>query len=160
MLPQQHNLESSPIPSNIGKSYQYNPISVDPSLHFDSIESLLSYIYYLTSNHLPNEVDYDSKELLEVHKGKSILKIDKYLRCAVPSPELEFILESKGIQNYESYLDPDFNFKHGICDNEGIISEVFSPDIKGDHFNPYIRFKSCISSSSRSCSLLMDLVGL
>jgi hypothetical protein len=97
---------------------------------------------------------------LEVHKGKSVLKIDKYLSCAVPSPELEFVLESKGIQNYEAYLDPEFNFKHGICDNEGVISEIFSPDIKGDHYNPYIRFKSCISSASRSCSLLMDLVGL
>jgi hypothetical protein len=61
---------------------------------------------------------------------------------------------------YDSFLDPEYQFKHGICTHKDTISEIFSPDIKGDHYNPYIRFKSCISGSSRSCSLLMDLVGL
>jgi len=167
----------------------------DPTrLHFKNVSSLLSYIYYLTSNHLTKrEVDYDSKELLAVHKGKSVLKLDKYISCAIPSPELEFVLESIGIMNYDCYLDPEFNWKHGICksvpqleegkivewvringqsiptygdpkpssgDRTWVLSEIFSPNISGDHFNPYVRFKSCISSSSRSCSLLMDLVGL
>lgn len=106
------------------------------------------------------QVDYDSKELLDLHRGKSVLKLDKYISCAIPTPDLEFVFESQGIMEYDSFLDPEFQFKHGICTHEGIISEIFSPDIKGAHYNPYIRFKSCSSGSSRSCSLLMDLVGL
>jgi hypothetical protein len=134
----------------------------DPSkLHFDSIGSLLSYFNYLTStkNQL-REVDYDSKELLQVHQGKSVLKIDKYIGCALPAPDLEFILESQGIMDYDAYLDPEFNFKHGICDHDGVISEIFTPNLSGDHYNPYIRFRSCVSSASRSIRLLMDLAGL
>jgi len=135
-------------------------MELNHGLHFKNLSSFISYIYYLTSSSANSEVDYDSKELLELHKGKSVLKVDKYLSCAIPSPELEFVLESQGILNYEAFLDPEFNWKHGICTHDDIISEIFSPNISGDHFNPYIRFKSCISSSSRSCSLLMDLAGL
>lgn len=138
------------------------------TLHFSNIDSFISYIYYLTSKKDNgrttgrdfNVFDYDSPELLACHSGKSVLKVDKYIRCCVPSVDLEFILESSGISDYSCFLDPDYNFKHSVCTLEGVISEIFSPAISGDHFNPYIRFKSCVSSSSRSCSLLMDLVGL
>lgn len=159
---------------------------LDTGLHFDNLDSFISYIYYLTSkksqhgnykeklgeNYLNNEFcdavqnsfvgefDYDSKELLDCHIGNCVLKIDKYIRCAIPTSELEFILESRGIHNYEAFMDPSFNWKHSICLKNDIISEIVSPNIKGDHYNPYIRFKSCVSSASRSCSMLKDLVGL
>jgi hypothetical protein len=127
------------------------------SFKIDSDSLVLSGMQQIRGSY---QVDYDSKELLDVHKGKSVLKLDKYISCAIPSPDLEFILESQGIMEYDSFLDPEYQFKHGICTHKDIISEIFTPIIKGDHHNPYIRFKSCISGSSRSCSLLMDLVGL
>ena len=105
-------------------------------LHFKNISSLLSYIYYLTSNKKQiNEVDYDSKELLEVHKGKSVLKLDKYLSCCIPSSELEFVLESQGIMEYDTFLGPDYQFKHGFCTWDDVLSELFTRSIKGDHYN-------------------------
>ena len=103
---------------------------VDPSLHFDNVEGLLSYIYYLTSNENALEgtpVDYDSKELLEFHKGKSVLKIDKYISCCVPAADLEFVLESQGIMNYDCFIDPEFNFKHGV-----ILAQLTQSDCRKD----------------------------
>lgn len=131
-------------------------------LHFDNLRSFLSYLEYLSDTHLRSGVvaDFDSSLLKKCHSGNSVLLVDKYVNCAVPSVDLEFILESQGIQDYEAYLDPDFNFKHSICKKGDTLSEVFSANISGDHFNPYIRFKACVGNGSRCCSKLLDLAGL
>ena len=133
----------------------------DPNLIKEqTLDSFLSYLEYLTDNKTQfagETAKFDSSTLLDSHKDKSILLVDKYLSCAVPSAQLEFLLESQGIMDYNADLD---GFKHSICSNEGVISEVFSPNIHGEHFNPYKRFQSCCSASSRTCSKALDLVGL
>lgn len=124
-----------------------------------NLESLLSYVQYLTSNKNIEckTAGFDSSTLIDTHKGKSVFLVDKYVNCAIPSVSLEFLLESQNIWNYNAGLN---GFTHRICVNEDVISEIFSPNIKGEHFNPYKRFQSCCSSASRSCSDLLDLAGL
>ena len=141
-----------------------DPIATDRSLHFDNLENVFSYLEYLTYN--KNEeipVNFSSEELRSCHTGKSIWLIEKYLNCSIPCSDLEFLFESQGISAFEAYLDPDLNFTQLICNsntNEEVFSEIFRLNISGDHFNPYIRYKSCLSSASRTCSKLMDLAGL
>ena len=139
-----------------------------------NIDSLISYVQYLADNKTVfdgKEAKFDISLLLDSHKGRSVFLVDKYLNCAVPSAQLEFVLESQGIMEYGASLD---GYKHSICTDSGAIidngcnskiagpaiSEIFSPNIVGDHFNPYIRFKSCCSVASRTCSKVLDLVGL
>jgi len=128
-----------------------------------NIDSLISYVQYLADNKTQfdgKEVKFDSSLLLDCHKGRSVFLVDKYLTCAVPSAQLEFLLESQGIMEYGASLD---GYKHSICSDSGSnpeLSEIFSPNIVGDHFNPYIRFKSCCAVASRTCSKVLDLVGL
>ena len=95
----------------------------------------------------PIECTFGDSLLVGSHLGKSSLFIDKYLDCSIPDIQLEFLFESQGIADYSAYLDPSREFKHCICSNselsassEDIISELFIPNVKGDHFNPYIRF--------------------
>lgn len=136
---------------------------VDSKLHFDNLGGFLSYLEYLTSNKIKfNEIkaDHDSDSLKNCHIGNSVLLVDKYVNCSIPSPDLEFLLESQGIVDYEAYLDPEYQFSHSICGSEEALSEIFSVNIRGDHFNPYIRYKSCAVSGIRSCGTLLDLVGL
>ena len=110
---------------------------------------------------------------MEAHKNKSIFLVDRYIYCAIPTPDLEFLLESQGIFNYNADLE---GFKHSVCTNRdslpnsgeyekagGVsynLSEIFSPNIVGEHFNPYKRFQSCLSVASRTCSKVLDLAGL
>lgn len=129
-------------------------------LHFKNLSGLVSYLEYLADTQIGKKADFDSSLLKDAHIGKSVLFIDKYQNCSVPSVDLEFIFESQGIFDYEASLDPDFNFKHSICSKDDVISELFVPDIEGDHYNPYIRFKSCVGIGSRTCSKLLDLAGL
>ena len=129
-------------------------------LHFKNLSGLVSYVQYLADTQISEKAGFDSSLLKDAHIGKSVLLIDKYVNCSIPSVDLEFIFESQGIFEYEASLDPDFNFKHSICSKGDTISELFSPNIEGDRYNPYIRFKSCVGIGSRTCSKLLDLAGL
>jgi len=140
------------------------PPEIQPSnkLHFDNLESFCTYLEYLPDTQIANNcvtADFNSLSLKNCHIGNSILLVDRYVDCSIPSVDLEFLFESQGISNYEAFLDPEFNFKHSICTHGDSISELFSPDITGDSFNPYIRWKTCVSKGSRTCSKLMDLAG-
>jgi len=131
-------------------------------LKFDNLGSFVSYLEYLTDTHFSENAiaDFDSPLLKKAHFGNSILLVEKYAKCSIPDLQLEFIFESMGIQNYNAALEPGATFKHSICTHEGVTSEIFSPNITGEHFNPYIRFQSSSSSAVRSCSKFMDLAGL
>lgn len=131
-----------------------------PNIDFTTIESFLSYLEYLTDNKNcinTTEGSFGDDSLLDSHKNRSILLVDKYVKCAVPSSQLEFLFESLGIYEYDSSLN---GYNLSICQKNDSTSEILSPDITGDHYNPYIRFKSCSSASSRTCSKLLDLAGL
>jgi len=132
---------------------------------FRSLSDLVGYFKHLSGNKNQNNDNvgtFGDSLLLGAHLGKISLFIDKYLDCAIPDIQLEFLFESQGIADYSAYLDPSREFKHCICSNSGpedIISELFIPNVKGDHFNPYIRFKSSSVCGSQQCSKLMDLAG-
>ncbi|GAH74654.1 unnamed protein product, partial [marine sediment metagenome] len=75
--------------------------------------------------------------------------------------QLTFLFESQGIINFNADLDQDRQFKHKVCkDNDGNITEMYYPNIHGEHFNPYKRYCSSVSSASQQCSKLMDLAGV
>jgi hypothetical protein len=126
-----------------------------------NIHDYLSYVHILTSNTFLHECTFGDSKLESLHLGKSILFNSKYISCCVPSPQLEFILESQGIYEYEAELK---GFSHSICsrsiDGVDYISDVYSPYIKGEHFNPYVRYKSSIAAASRTCRHLFNLAGL
>ena len=127
----------------------------------DSLNSLCSYVQYLTSNVSSEGIaNFRDEKLLNRHFGKSILLFDKYLLCSIPDPQLEFIFENQNIENYSAELDLDNKFKCSICDNEGAISEIVSPFIHAEHFNPYKRWLSSVSSGCRACSSILDIAGL
>lgn len=120
------------------------------------LPSLLSYLEYLTDN--KNLVcDFDSPDLQKSHENKSTLLLNDYISCTIPSHQLEFLLESQGIMDYGCTLE---GYYHQVCTEEDLISELFTPKVKGDHYNPYIRYQSNCSSASRTCSKVLDLAGL
>jgi len=135
----------------------------DPTTkHLKTLDSLLCYVQHLSDSFSRTSVlcDYDSKRLLNAHFDKSSLFIDKYIQSAIPDVQLEFLFESQGIMEYSAWLDSDKKYKHVVCDSEDHFSELFIPNIRGDHFNPYIRFKSSSVCGSQQASKLMDLAGL
>lgn len=126
-------------------------------LSFKNLDSFCSYVQYLTAEGISEKHKFNDSELLKAHSGNSSLLIDKYVLCSIPTVQLEFLLESRGIFNYNA----DFGgFKRCLCINDNIISESFSPIIYAEHFNPYKRFQSCMSSASRTCRKVLDLAGL
>jgi len=107
------------------------------------------------------EAPHGSSLLMTAHKNKSSLFIDKYISCTIPDPQLEFLLESIGIMEYNADLVRDREFKYTVCeDKEGVISELFTPNISGDRWNPYIRFKSSSVCGTQQCSKLLNLAGI
>lgn len=152
----QYNLESVPVST----ATVAVATTADPGLHFDNLRSLLCYLDYLTDTQIPIITGFDSQVLKESHIGKSVFLTEKYIKCSIPSPDLEFIFGSLDIEDYNAYLDPEFNFKHKICNNNNILSEVFYPNIHGDHYNPFIRWNSTAAACCRSCSKLLDLAGI
>jgi len=106
-------------------------------------------------------VEHGSSLLMAAHKNKSSLFVDKYINCVIPDPQLEFLLESIGIMEYDADLVPGREFKYSVCqDDDGVVSELFVPNISGDRWNPYMRFKSSSVSGSQQCSKLSNLAGI
>jgi len=123
-------------------------------------------------------VDHGDKALLDIHKHRSGLVFDKHFECVIPDLQLEFLLESQGIDpaDYSAYLDPGLDsdnpgyFTHKVClhesddlsdgDVSGDITESFYPVIKGGRWNPYIRYSSSRVSGSQQTHKLLDLVGV
>jgi len=88
------------------------------------------------------------------------LIFDKHFDSVYPDPQLEYILESCGIFDYSAELVLNKEFKHCVCGDSDYITESFFPNIQGDHWNPYIRFKSSAVCGSQQCTKIMDLVGI
>lgn len=151
-------------------------------LEFTNLNDFCSYVQYLTADKgifsnttegykekcsltkygifEAKKAKYGDSLLLNAHKSKSSLLIDKYVLCSIPDVQLEFLFESRGIFNYNAELASPDAFKRYICEDNHVLSESFSPVIIGEHFNPYKRFQSCLSSASRSCSKILDLAGV
>jgi len=98
--------------------------------------------------------------LLESHIGSSSLIFDKHFDSVYPDPQLEYIFESQGIFDYSAALVEGSEFKHCVCNADNIVSESFFPNVAGDHWNPYIRFKSSSVCGSQQCTKLLDLAGI
>ena len=129
------------------------------SLQCDNLALLYSYFKHLSDSKI-TPIEYCSKDLYTAHLKKSGLVFDKHFDCIYPDPQLEYVLESQGIFDYSAQLVEGKEYKHVVCDNDGAISELSYPNIKGDHFNPYIRYKSSSVCGSQQCSKLLDLSGI
>ncbi len=126
---------------------------------FSDLDSLYSYFKHLSDNKI-NSVDYDSKELRKAHFGNSNLVFDKHFGCVYPDSQLEYIFESQNIMDYSAWLVEGKEFKHTVCATDNILSESFYPNVTGDKWNPYVRYKSSSVCGSQQCSKIMDLVGI
>lgn len=131
-------------------------------LKFRTLSEFVGYLEPLSDNAFfrKNLTEFQSSTLLNAHCNKSSLFVDKYISCSIPDPQLEFLFESQGLFNYEAEFDFNNKFRHLICESEGKISEMFIANIRGDSYNPYIRFKSSNVCGSQQTSKLMDLAGL
>lgn len=103
---------------------------------------------------------FDSNRLLECHTGNSSLFVDKYISAVFPDLQLELLLDGCGISNYDAWWDPGRHFKHIICETSNVVSELFIPNIRGDRYNPYIRYMSSIVCGSQQVRKLLNLAGL
>lgn len=126
-------------------------------IEFKNLDDLCSYVQYLTAEGVFERYKSGNSGLLDAHLGKTSLIFDKYVLCSIPNVQLEFLFESMGVFNYNAEFD---GFKRCFCTNEDVISESIVPVIYGEHFNPFKRFQSCISSASRTCRKVLDLAGL
>jgi len=107
-----------------------------------------------------HKVSHGSKILMNLHFDKAALFIDKYFFCVDPTPQLQYVMESMGIFDYDTYFDQGKEFHHLVCESEDHFSEIFRPNVKGDRWNPYMRYQSARSSGSIQCSKLMLLSGV
>jgi hypothetical protein len=145
---------------------QQSLLSPDPSENltkFSSLGDLVGYFKHLSDNKIlngPMDGFFGGSTLLNAHLNKSALFFDKYFDCSIPDVQLEFLFESMGISSYEAYLHSDKKFKHFICECENHFSELFVPNVVGDRWNPFVRFKSSNVCGSQQCSKLLDLAGL
>lgn len=129
------------------------------SLSINSLSVLYSYFKHLSDSTI-SPSNYGSKDLYTAHSKNSCLVFDKHFDSIYPDPQLEYVLESQGIFDYSARLSENEEYKHVICDHDGDYSELFYPNVVGDHYNPYIRYKSSSICGSQQCSKLLDLVGI
>lgn len=124
-----------------------------------SLESFLCYVQPLTDTHSRSGTiaNFGDSPLLDSHLKNSILFVDKYVLSAVPDNQLEFLLESQGKNNFCAEL---CGIRHRICTHGELSSDLFAPNIKAEHYNPYKRFMSNCASASRACGKILDLAGL
>lgn len=125
-----------------------------------TLSKLVSYFKHLSDSKNDNIAEHGSSLLLDAHSNKSSLFLEKYLPCAIPNIQLEFIFESQGFSDYSACLNPGKEFKHRICTHDDGLNELFIPNIVGDSLNPYIRFKSSSVSGSQQCKKLINLAGI
>lgn len=97
---------------------------------------------------------------MDAHAGNSCLVFEKHFDSIYPDIQLEYILESQGISDYSARLFSGKEYKHVICDKDGLFSELYFPNVEGDYHNPFLRYQCSSRSSSNQCSKLLDLVGL
>jgi len=123
----------------------------------DEVHRYFKYLIDVKKNQ--KKEDFGSSRLLDAHKGKTSLIFDKYFSCAIPNLQLEYILQSLGINDYDAWLDHGREFNHSICqdDSEKGFTESFFPNVKGGRFNPYIRFKSSSVSGTQQSTKLGQL---
>lgn len=109
-----------------------------------------------------SKVGFGDIRLLNFHKEKLALYVDKYLFTSIPDIQTEFLLESNGIPQdcYDADLDPRFMFSVNACFDDKNINEFITPRIRGGSFNPYIRLLSSKSSGGGQALKLFDLAGI
>ena len=137
----------------------------DPSLKFVSPADLAYYIERVSGTHVFS-AEFRSSRVLNAHFDKAALVVDKYFPCVDPTRQLEYIFESMGVFDYDTYFEGGKEFNHLICEHtndetgEKHVSEVFRQNVKGDRLNPYMRYLSSKSCGSQQCSKLMLLAGI
>lgn len=109
---------------------------------------------------LGKQYKFYDKELLDLHLGNSVLLVNKYVLTSIPDPQLEFLLENQNIENFNAELPSEHRFIHSICELDSVYSEIFTPNIKAEHYNPYKRWLSCVNSGNKTCNNLLDLCGV
>ena len=129
-------------------------------LVIDNLPDLIIYVQSLNGT-ISTPVGYNSKILKKKHNENVCLYIDKYFETSIPDIQTEFLLESSGISpdQYEAWLDPKGKFWVNQCNNEGVISSLITPNVKGSRFNPYRRFVSSKHSGASQVEKMLDLVG-
>jgi len=135
------------------------------SLKFSSPTDLWYYVQRLSGTGVFSKYkcSFGSEKLKNAHISRSTLLIDKYFQCVSPDPQLQYVFESVGVMDYDTYFGFGGDFKQFVCRNEhtdGHLTEVFRPNVSGDRWNPYIRYKSSSVCGSQQCSKLMLLSGL
>ena len=128
-----------------------------------SFHDFVSYVQYTTSSVSVNSKKYKfyDSELLDSHRGKSILLLDKYILTAIPDPQLEFLLENQNIYNFNAdWYDFGNRFKLSVCVHDSEYSEILTPNIRAERYNPYKRWMSCVNSGNKTCNNLLDLCGI
>ena len=109
--------------------------------------------------------------LLDYHHANSCLFVDKHVISAIPTPEIEFLLESVGKipEDYDAELVGYFSrfcsgeHYEGFGDGgslELVSSVLVEPHVKGGHWNPFIRFNSSKISGGNQSRKWLDVVGV
>lgn len=129
--------------------------------NFSTLSEFVGYFKHLSDKAFFCEkyLTFGSKNLLKAHSENSCLFVEKYVSAAIPNYQLEYLFESIGLFNYDAEFGPKGRFKHVLCDKDGTFSELFIPNIAGDRYNPYIRYKSSQVSGSQQTSKLLTLAG-
>lgn len=132
-------------------------------LKFSSPADLAFYVQRVSGSatFAAKNVGFRSKDLLDSHFNKACLLVDKYFSCVDPSGQLQVLFDSMGVMEYDSFFEYGSAFYNFICTHEdGHVSEVFRPRVKGGHYNPYVRYLSSRACGSQQCSKLMLLAGV
>ena len=135
------------------------------------------------------KLNFGDKLLKETHDKKVVLYLDKYIRSAKPDFQTIQILNSIRVTKEMCSTDPNGallpfhgvkhgnhipkklmtadlgngsgnNFYYKYCQSEGKLKEIIIPNIVGEYFNPYHRFKTSSRSATIQHKKLSDLIGL
>jgi len=122
----------------------------------------INYVQCTTSNvsGFSQTYKFNDLDLLNLHHNNSVLLVDKYVLTAIPDPQLEYLLERQNITDFNAELSIDQQFNHKICTFNDTYSEIFTPNIIAEKYNPYKRWLSCVNSGNKTCNNLIDLAGL
>lgn len=128
------------------------PVHTDPDNCLFSLDKLLDYIEKVEKGARSYDSELEDPRLPSMLSGSVALDYSKYLKIAQTPEQLADIYAEMDINDYNAELH---GFTEVNCEDCG--GKLY-PEIRGDTYNPYMKFKSKQTTSSKTAKKLRNLI--